>query len=215
MKRLLLLIFICSASSLLAQQSNDEISKLRESYTKAVERATEPLKATYVAELKKLMEKHTKAGNLDAALAARNEIESISSPVAASSGPDSSRTASNAVVNPDAPKSKLSPSYKKILESYFVGKTWAVLWDERPDHRELLYFSKNGKGARKLGDKVETTLIWSIEEDGTVFVSLAGFDKHITFINAEEASMVLHYAQPKGDINQRLKISSETIEGVR
>lgn len=74
MKHPFILVAFLIASSTFAQQSSDELGKLRESYTKAVERATAPLKATYIAELQKLMEKQTKAGNLDAALATRTEL---------------------------------------------------------------------------------------------------------------------------------------------
>ena len=215
MNRLLIFISICAASSLLAEPSDDEVAKLRESYTKAVERATAPLTATYIAELKKIMEKHTKAGNLDAALAARKEIESLSLAGRAPSGSSSGLATTDSTAIPATSKTRLSTAEKKRIESYFVGKTWATLGPNGSEITELQYFARNGTGARKVNDVVTTNLKWAIGDDGIVKVTEAGFPKEISFVNADRATMMVHAAPPKGDLKQELKLSSETIPGAK
>ena len=221
MKNLLILVTIFAASALYAEQPNDELGKLRESYTKALERAAAPLTVTYIAELKKLIEKHTKAGNLDAALAARTELEAVSRAGTSSAlsvntpGVPASSSPPNASTNPTPSKGKLSASEKKRIESYFVGKTWGTLGPDGIEITELQHFSRNGTGARKVKDVITTNLKWIMKDDGTVNVTEAGFPKEITFVSTDQATMIVHAAPPKGDLKQELKLSSETIPGVK
>lgn len=107
-------------------------------------------------------------------------------------------------------KARISSEDKKRIESYFVGKTWATVQVDG----ELYYFGENGRGAKKNHDVVTNSLNWRIEDDGTVFVNSAGYDKHITFLSGLEGTMVVHAGPPKGDVHQTLTATSEKIPGV-
>jgi len=210
------------ASASLAQQPNDELARLHENYGKAIERATAPITATYITELKKLIEKHTKAGNLDAALAARTALESVNT-VATSQAPFDGAASTSppvaaiqpAVTNAAGAQRKLSTADKKRIESYFAGKTWATFDADGNKTNELQYFARNGTGARKVGDVVTTALKWKLMDDGTLNVTQSGYEKDISFTSAERATQVVHAAPPKGDVIQELKVTTETIPGVK
>ncbi len=65
-----------------------KLAALRESYHRAMERAAEPIRATYVQELRKLRDEYTKAGQLQPALAVDEELNALQ-PGAPTSGVDS------------------------------------------------------------------------------------------------------------------------------
>ena len=108
MKKLISLFsFLLGAHSVFADA---EMDRLKTSYEAAVERSVIPIRNTYEKELLKLMEKHTKAGNLTAALEVKAEIEKVTG---------------KPVLDPSAPKPTTTAITKpKILEQYFIGKTW-------------------------------------------------------------------------------------------
>jgi len=60
----------------------DELGKLKASYETAVAKATAPLKATYEKELQKLLERYTKAGNIDDASKVIAELKSSGAAIA-------------------------------------------------------------------------------------------------------------------------------------
>jgi hypothetical protein len=120
---------------------------------------------------------------------------------AAASTATAATTPAPAAKEPTEPK-KTSAADKRRIESWLVGKTWAVGGTE-----ELLFFSKGGKGLRKIATGAGT-LQWVIEDDGRVRVS-AGFGKHITLTSPTEGTIVVH---GKTDQQHDLKISNEVIE---
>jgi len=60
----------------------EKLQSLKTSYEAAVQRATAPLTKTYIQELQKLKTEYTKAGNLQAAVAADALLKSASDPAA-------------------------------------------------------------------------------------------------------------------------------------
>eukprot|EP01031_Cornospumella_fuschlensis_P009253 gene9253-11368_t len=72
----LALFLICGAATLHAVDT-PEYDRLRTSYRAAVERATEPLTKTYLAELEKVRDLYTRAANLEAANKVQAEIDAI------------------------------------------------------------------------------------------------------------------------------------------
>ena len=72
---------LAAASLVCAQQPQlpDRAAKLKESYQAAVDRATQPLTATFLTELKKLKLEFTKSGDLQGALAIEAEINRLDS----------------------------------------------------------------------------------------------------------------------------------------
>ena len=195
MKRQLILIAVLIASSTFAQQSNDELGKLRESYTKAVERATAPVKATYITELKKLMEKQTKAGNLDGALAVKSELETQTGASTSAASPESTPAAAKAgepaVANPGGPTNpratkgkRLTRAELKEIEKRFVNSLWVV------DNKDwaFYYFRSDGTFARVMDTRTGNKLNekWELRDDGVV---LWGGERCFTFPNAEQGQV--------------------------
>ena len=131
MKTLLssLLLFVFCVNMAFADA---ELDRLKTSYEAAVERSVAPLRTTYEKELLKLMDHHTKAGNLTAALEVKNEIEQLTG---------------KPYMDPSAPKPTTTAITKpKILEQYFVGKTW------RTPSGTNYTFNEDGKGFRQFGN---------------------------------------------------------------
>ncbi|MDZ4287374.1 MAG: hypothetical protein U0984_05420, partial [Prosthecobacter sp.] len=77
--------------------------RLRTAYEAAVARALQPLHEAYERELRKLQDSHTRSGNLDAALAAKQELEKL--------------TTKSAGARPSSTPARDS-------EAFFVGKSW-------------------------------------------------------------------------------------------
>lgn len=119
--------------------ADPEMDRLKASYDAAVERSVAPLRATYEKELLKLMEKHTKAGDLTAALKVKDEIEKLTGkPVLT---PSSATSGTGATAR------------QKALEPYFVGKTWRT-----PTGTDFT-FHEGGTGDRQFGND-KTTFKW-------------------------------------------------------
>ncbi len=81
MKTLSVLIAISTLAASLGTAKAEVPPKLEElnaKYAAAVENATEPLKQTYLGELKKLLDEYTKQGNLEAALEVKTILDEIS-----------------------------------------------------------------------------------------------------------------------------------------
>lgn len=76
MKTILLVYFfgICAG---LASGADPDLAKLQKSYDEAVKRAVDPITATYWAELQKLLEQHTKAGKLEAAVEVKAILDDL------------------------------------------------------------------------------------------------------------------------------------------
>ncbi len=102
--RLLLLASFISPQLLLA---DPDLDRLRASYEAALERAAAPVRRSYEAELRKLMDRQTKAAKLDAALATKAELEKLADkPGAAADG------------------EAVHVTGAKAMEPLFIDKTW-------------------------------------------------------------------------------------------
>ncbi|MBX7211328.1 MAG: hypothetical protein K1X78_23675 [Verrucomicrobiaceae bacterium] len=181
-RHITLLLFTATVGSLHAQSAS-ELDFLRQNYRKAIDRATKPLTETYVAELKKLLDRHTKAGKLDQALEVRKELEGISAPEpqAMAVAPDAS----------DKPKKRISTSERKDIESWILNKTWRVAYPSGGG--ETLYFAKDGKAGRMTGDIVDAFMPafkWTIEDDGTIKVGY-GYPKLIRLTSPQGGTAVV------------------------
>jgi len=56
----------------------EEANRLKQNFRQAAERAVQPLRERYIADLKRLLDQTTRAGKLEDALAIKNEIEAVS-----------------------------------------------------------------------------------------------------------------------------------------
>ena len=109
-KFLLILCFgLSSIAPAMAQQAKLEMISLRTQYENAVDRQVSPLRDKYLASLKALKEKYTKAGDLESALMIDKELKSESD-------------------NLDGPSSKL-PLNESELREFIQRTTWIFLSD--------------------------------------------------------------------------------------
>jgi hypothetical protein len=61
----------------LSYAGDPDLAKLQKSYDEAVKRAVDPITTTYRAELQKLLEQHTKAGRLEAAVEVKTVLDDL------------------------------------------------------------------------------------------------------------------------------------------
>lgn len=140
--------------SLLAADDTAELQKLKTSYTAASERALAPIKVTYMRELERLKEAYTKAGKLEAAIAVKVELESLSA------------TATNGTNSPASVEKDDNPS-KRETEKLLTAGTWSFFQlgaseDQKGRFEHKVEFKKGGKAARE--GKNDTK--WEITKDG-------------------------------------------------
>lgn len=134
-----IIFFVAEVNS---SAADPELERLKASYDTAVERAITPIKATYEKELRKLLERQTKAGNLAVANEINAELESLNGKAAGSSPED-------------------KPTSTKSIERFFVNKTWMTTGGTS------FTFQKVGAGYRQ--DKnVKTALIWRLTDNDIV-----------------------------------------------
>jgi hypothetical protein len=145
---------MCRATSLLglllivteaprASAAESEVARLKQNYEAAVERAVAPIKATYEKELRKVLERETKAGNLAAANETNAELEKLTGKAAQAAPADG--------------KSQI----EKPKERYFVKRTWATQGGTQ------FTFLEDGAGYRQFKDD-KKPLTWKITEAGLV-----------------------------------------------
>ncbi|OAI56390.1 hypothetical protein AYO49_00895 [Verrucomicrobiaceae bacterium SCGC AG-212-N21] len=154
--------------SLLFAVSTPELDKLTEDYQKAVARAVSPITQSYEAELKKLQERYTKAGNLDAALEVRKVIDQVAVKSVVTAAASSPKPTAGTANQGDSP--------------VFVTPT---KWTQKAETTTFTYsFEKNGSGLMRSGAGVETPFTW--EQNGTeVVATLKGLNtkRHFVFEN--------------------------------
>ncbi|SKB01785.1 hypothetical protein SAMN02745166_03458 [Prosthecobacter debontii] len=157
----------------LLSAADEELIQLRQRYQDAVERATKPLEATYTAELRKLLDKQTKAGKLDEAVAVRKELETLNvSVVEPKSSPFQGENAAKAFT-PGEPGGRLSRAQLKIIESRIIDRYWTY----KQDRQDGYYFFKDGLGIRYLPDSERPRVTWKVLVNGEVFIQGSGTDK--------------------------------------
>jgi hypothetical protein len=91
-------LVILTTSHVGAQQAQlpDRVARLKDSYLAAIDRATQPLTATYLAELTKLKLEFTRSGDLQGALAIEaeiNRLDALQEPNASPIGTDAPSSA--------------------------------------------------------------------------------------------------------------------------
>jgi hypothetical protein len=141
MKRLALVLVLASAVSVNAE--DPEFAKLQKIQRDAITKAVTPINEGYVRELRRLLEKQTRAGKLDDAKVTMEEIEKIE-------GVDES-------------KSITSESHKD-LEKLVVGRGWKMVGGSKYN------FKKDGEGVREYNGE-KTTFIWRASSPNMVEVT--------------------------------------------
>lgn len=119
-----------------------QVEPLRKTWIQSREKAIQPSKAIYVRELQKLQATYTKAGQLEEALAVKQELENVDV---------GSETGGKA-----AAASKQSKS--------FVGKKWATASGTR------FTFKADGTGIQANSASKEWPLTWTQDKDGLLTV---------------------------------------------
>ncbi len=116
---LLSCFYVCAVCA-----ADPDLGRLQKSYDEAKKRVLVPLQTTYQTELQKLLEQHTKAGKLDAAIEVKAELERLaeerSQPVSV------------------AEQSTESALRKKLIKGRFI-------FFFSPPRSKLMTFSGNGK----------------------------------------------------------------------
>lgn len=132
MKRTILAIAL--ASFVPAYAEDPEFAKLQKIQRDAIAKAVTPINEGYVRELRKLLERQTKAGKLDEAKVTMEEIGVIT-------GKDESATAST--------------TSDKDFEKFVIGTTWKHVAGS------TVTFKKGGAGVKEEGNK-EWPIVWRI-----------------------------------------------------
>lgn len=151
LRKLLSILLLGNLGAALAADGDVELLKLRSSYQNAVDRAVKPLRSTYEKELLKLLEKRTKAGDLNAALEVKKELEVI--------------TGKSVVTNPEEATETASVPETKGMESLFVKKTWKTATGTK------FSFEKDGEGFRQFGAD-RTPIKWRAR--GSLYIEVTG-----------------------------------------
>jgi hypothetical protein len=184
MKRIFVFFLLVYASHVSAI---DELGNLRASYENAIIKVTAPVKATYEKELQKLLERYTKAGNLDEAAKVIAELKNVGATVT-TSALSASKTGNQ------APASPLSS------ERFFVNKAWKTPTGTK------FSFEKGGTGKRSFG-KDETSFVWRTLADGSIEVTgenTKGADMKtwlFRFVSSNEA----YYGDNKDNLGAKLE----------
>ncbi len=170
--------------------SGDELTDLRDSYQKALQRAAEPVRATYIEELKKLMDRQTRAGDLDGAIATRAEIQGLTSPAPATSAapvapapmpPTTAPTGGDAgAIDPILHLGDRLPRQElNEIEKRFVERLWVDVLREH----HTIYFRNDGTATRVIDSRTgkKQDFKWEMREDGLVVCG----DRSFVFANAD------------------------------
>lgn len=142
----ILLVLLLVQHQLLAVDT-PALDRLQESYRSALEKATQPINQTYLAELAKLRDTYTREAMLEAAVKVQAEIDAVTAQLAIPAASATLATASNAqetIIAIPANKvtgHKIGPVKKGtvITLSYVSGK-WkdhGIVASENPDARVL------------------------------------------------------------------------------
>ena len=142
-----------------------DVVALKKSYEQAQQKALEPLRAKYIAGLQKLLEAHTKAGNLDGALAIREEMNLI----------QAKSTKSNTENQPSPPK---TPD----IQSWVVGKTWEAVGTG--SHYTFLIDGT----CKQFADGKQFTPKWELREDGVLVLGAKPAITYFYFKSAKKGT---------------------------
>lgn len=169
-----------------APQPPASMVELKGNYTKALERAREPMNKTYEAELQKLLDRFTKTGNLDAALAVKDEVAGLSAAPVAVTAPVAPTEGRTAPTPAESKSKRLTRSEKKAIEDRFMQTMWTIL----PAKVDCYYFHKDGacsRGEFGKGSATAATGKWEMEDDGSVCIKYVGGDKKWAWFSSNQA----------------------------
>jgi hypothetical protein len=156
--------------------ADPEVDRLRTAYDAAVARAIAPLREAYERELRKLMDSQTRSGKLDAALAAKEELEKLTMQAVG--------------------EERQSSTPAKDSEAFFVGKSW-----QNPTGT-VFTFNQNGDCSREHSG-TRSVGLWRrrgsiVESTGKVPQDIRFF----RFVSATEA----YVGNTRDDVNTPLKL---------
>jgi hypothetical protein len=178
--RTIFLTILCLCGITTAQEAMPEdAARLKKSWQDARARAVEPLDEKYRQELDKLLQAHTKAGRLDAALAIRAELASMQT---------ANATAKDVSVSSGDQKMSASD-----VAEQFVGKKWATemwagkwqIWDFRKAGEVIITRAKEGR--------VEPGEWYVDKETGKVTIEHGGTAFSFSLITPTEGVMTAPY----------------------
>jgi hypothetical protein len=150
--RIICALFPLLAISVAAAEPSD-LTKAREAYQQASERALKPVKAAYWNELTRLIDQYTKAGKLDEAIAVKSELARLTGGAAM---PLPTTTAAAVTHTPGISQ----------LRDRFVGKTFVT-----PGGTHFT-FNKDGTGTQRWSEGTDT-FKWEVLDEKTVNAKLA------------------------------------------
>jgi hypothetical protein len=127
-----------------------DLTRARDAYQKASERALTPVKAAYWNELTRLIDQYTKAGKLDEAIAVKNELAKLTG------GAVAPLPTTAAVIN--------TPGIAQLRER-FVGRTFVT-----PGGTHFT-FNKDGTGTQRWSEGTDT-FNWEVLDEKTVNAKL-------------------------------------------
>lgn len=195
MRSPLLLLLIAVATTLNVQADLPaDATQLKQAYLEARAKALKPLDERYLVELKKLLDSHTRAGDLDGAVAIKEEItrlEATSLPQAAAATASTSAPTAPAAAAAESGKSGTA----KKLHRDLAGTTWHTNWYDMtftlaPEGTIAFSSPRAGTGWR-----------WRVSEDGKLLVSQQGDPGfRDTKLNAQNDRFVIPY----GDVNAKV-----------
>jgi hypothetical protein len=156
---------VCTLLALLAIQVSAaepaDLTKAREAYQQASERALTPVKAAYWNELTRLIEQYTKAGKLDEAVAVKNEQAKLKGGAVIPLPPTAAAVATN------------TPGIAQLRER-FVGRTFVT-----PGGTQFT-FNKDGTGSQRWSEGNDN-FTWEVLNEKTVHAKLASKQYYFWF----------------------------------
>jgi len=178
-----ILLFALAAS--LHAEVPVELEKLNQSYTKAVEKATAPLRQTYMDELRKLQDSYTKSGNLDAAIEVRAVLVTLEA-TNTGGGTDPNRK-TTPPVQTAAVQGNTTPLDGRML--FISTKRWI---HKTETNTFTFTFSSDGSGMLITGAGNETPLTWELVGNEVV-ATLKGLNtkRHFVFESSQRGTLWL------------------------
>jgi hypothetical protein len=202
-------VVLCLALASQAQNSEDaskKLTALRDSWNRARKDAVAPIDGKYIDTLNKLRRQFVDAGDLHGVLAVDEALKQVTDqpPVAPTTTvepklpgkpePPAGFDWNKKFMGERLPRIREGRELKKdelnLISRVFSGSTWNI--EKVSDGRHDYYFSPDGGGNFKsASDKLVDTLEWQLKDDGTVFVTGAGFHKQFLLKGFSEAEVVI------------------------
>lgn len=151
--RISILLLILSSGCCLAQTGlPDDAARLKQAHAEACEKALKPINERYLSELNKLLAAHTKAGNLESALAIKEEITRLTQTNIPAPDP------SQSVADSTGQSKKI---YRELADSTWTTDWYSMTVTLTADGSVSFSSPRPGAGWR-----------WKVSEDGKLLLSL-------------------------------------------